>query len=204
MPTDVTAVFGPAILQHLEALARLRIAVFREWPYLYDGEMAYEEDYLRHYAACPDSIAVLALADGEVVGASTGLPLSAAEAGFREPFAKDGPPPDSVYYFGESVLLPAWRGRGIGHSFFDHREAQARRCGARWTAFCAVDRSPDDPRRPADHRPLDPFWRKRGYRKHPELRANFRWREVGGKEATGHSLTFWLRELQGDGARGTR
>jgi hypothetical protein len=31
-----------------------------------------------------------------------------------------------VFYFGESMLLPRCRGRGIGHAFFGHREAHAR------------------------------------------------------------------------------
>ena len=35
-----------------------------------------------------------------------------------------------LFYFGESVLLPEYRGQGVGHAFFDHREAQARGVGA--------------------------------------------------------------------------
>jgi hypothetical protein len=29
---------GAGILPHLDAVARLRMAVFRDWPYLYDGD----------------------------------------------------------------------------------------------------------------------------------------------------------------------
>ena len=32
---------GDALLQYLPELARLRITVFRAFPYLYDGDMAY-------------------------------------------------------------------------------------------------------------------------------------------------------------------
>ena len=37
---------GNAVGEVLDDLARLRIAVFRDWPYLYDGDVAYERDYL--------------------------------------------------------------------------------------------------------------------------------------------------------------
>src|SRR3712207_8363574 len=60
--------------------------------------------------------------------------------------------PEAVYYFGESVLLPAYRRRGIGHAFFDAREQAALEYGFRIAAFCAVERPADDPRMPPDYR----------------------------------------------------
>jgi hypothetical protein len=40
---------GADVGQVLDDLARLRIAVFRDWPYLYDGDLAYERRYLELY-----------------------------------------------------------------------------------------------------------------------------------------------------------
>jgi hypothetical protein len=37
-------------------LAALRINLFSDWPYLYDGSMAYEERYLRAYADSPGAV----------------------------------------------------------------------------------------------------------------------------------------------------
>lgn len=37
---------GEAMLGALDALAALRNEVFREWPYLHDGDLAYERGYL--------------------------------------------------------------------------------------------------------------------------------------------------------------
>ena len=42
---------GDAVAGALGDLARLRIAVFRDWPYLYDGDEGYEREYLRAYTA---------------------------------------------------------------------------------------------------------------------------------------------------------
>lgn len=188
---------GAAIGAWLPAVAALRIAVFRDFPYLYDGDAAYEADYLAAYARSPDSLFVLAF-DGEaVVGAATGIPLADDDAAFQQPFLARGLPVDAVFYCGESVLLPPYRGQGLGHRFFDAREAHARRLGRfRWTAFAAVDRAPDDPRRPPGHRDNDAFWRKRGYVRQAGMTMQLAWKEIGEREATEKPLTFWLRPLE--------
>jgi len=198
-PPEIRAVGGADIAPWLDDVARLRIAVFRHWPYLYEGDAAYERDYLAAYAASPDSVFVLALADGSVVGASTGLPLADDSAAFRAPFDTAGMPVAQVFYFGESVLLPEYRGLGVGHAFFDRREAHARALGRfRWTAFCAVDRDDDDPRRPDGHRGNDAFWYKRGYARQPGMAMRLPWNEAGHGEVD-HALTFWLRDWQEQG-----
>jgi len=182
----------------IDALATLRTRVFREYPYLYDGSDAYEREYLAHYAASSRAVVVLALDDSHVdpraVGCSTGLPLTDADEEFNAPFERHGPPPAKVFYFGESVLLPEYRGRGLGHRFFDARETHAAGLGFSITAFCAVDRPADHPRRPSKYRPLDGFWQRRGYRRVPELQARFGWKEIGQDQETDHRLTFWLRD----------
>ncbi len=183
--------------EYLPAIAQLRIEVFRAFPYLYDGDVSYERRYLETYANSKDSLWVLAL-DGEtVVGASTGLPLVDEGAEFQQPFIERGIDPTGVFYFGESVLLPAYRGLGLGHRFFDVREAYARALGRfNWTAFAAVDRAADDPRRPADHRDNDAFWSKRGYLRQPGMGFRLGWKEIGEPKESEKPLTFWLRALE--------
>lgn len=192
----VTALRGAELLPVLDDVARLRIAVFKDWPYLYAGSLDYERDYLAAYAATADAVCVVACVAGEVIGASTGLPLLDDGPAFRRPFAAAGIDPAQVFYFGESVLLPAWRGRGIGHAFFDAREAHARALGRfGLTAFCAVDRAADDLRRPPGHRDNTAFWHKRGYARQPGMTMQLGWDEIGVGEVL-HPLTFWTRALE--------
>ena len=187
---------GAEIKPWLDDVARLRVAVFRDWPYLYEGDFDFERDYLDAYVRSPDSLFVLAMEAGQVVGASTGLPLMDDTDAFHQPFLDSAIDPQDVFYFGESVLLPAYRGRGIGHAFYDHREAHARALGRfAWTAFCAVDRDDDDARKPAGHRGNDLFWTKRGYARRPGMTMRLPWDEIGHGEID-HALTFWLRPLE--------
>jgi len=194
---DIRTFIAADVQPHLDAVAALRIAVFRDWPYLYAGDADYERRYLATYAQSARSLFVLAFDGERVVGASTAIPLADETDAIRAPFAAHGWVADEVLYFGESVLLPEYRGRGIGHRFFDEREAHARRLGGFLsTAFCSVERRADDPRRPEDHRPNDAFWRERGYAPLPGLRCELDWPEVGGGESIAHALQFWARALE--------
>ena len=186
---------GDALTPWLDGLGKLRIAVFREYPYLYDGSLEYEREYLKTYAKSPRSLVVLVTdAKNEVVGATTCIPLSDEGPEFQEPFLKAGWSVNDVCYFGESILLPQLRGRGIGKEFFKRREAHAQKHGFKWTAFCAVDRSADHPMRPAGYRPLDEFWISQGYTKQPALKATFVWKEIGEAAESPKTLTFWTKE----------
>jgi GNAT superfamily N-acetyltransferase len=185
---------GPALEPWLDGLGALRIAVFREYPYLYDGTLEYERDYLRTYVNAPESLVVLVTdTERRVVGATTCIPLRDEGPEFQEPFRKHGFDVNEVCYFGESILLPQLRGKGIGKEFFQRREAHARRLGVKWTAFCAVDRPVDHPLRPSGYRPLDEFWTAQGYTKHPEMQTTFVWKEIGETTESPKTLTFWLK-----------
>ncbi|CAM4178996.1 GNAT family N-acetyltransferase [Deinococcus marmoris] len=194
---DVTALSGPDLRPFIPDLVRLRTQVFRAFPYLYGGTPEYEEAYLRTYLAARDAVIILARDGGEVVGASTAVPLIHETPEVRAPFEPPEFDVSDVLYLGESVLLPEYRGRGLGHAFFDGREAHARRLGLGVTAFCAVQRPEDHPARPADYRPLNAFWAARGYVERPDLQTTMSWQDVGQTTETPKPMRFWLRREKG-------
>jgi len=193
--TRVRALTGPALEAALDDVARLRISVFRDWPYLYDGDLDYERGYLQSYRDSDRAIVVGAFDGERLVGAATGAPLADHAEDFAAAFDGTGLDLSQIFYCAESVLLPDYRGQGVGHAFFDLREDHARALGFAKSAFCGVQRPDDHPMRPADYRPLDPFWSARGYAPLPGVIARFSWKDLGEDSETLKPLQFWIRDL---------
>jgi GNAT superfamily N-acetyltransferase len=146
-PLRYETLTGDRLLAVLPDLARLRIAVFRDWPYLYDGDEDYEQKYIRTYADSEGALVVGAFDGDRIVGASTAAPMEDHASEFGDAFDRAGFDLREILYCGESVLLSAYRGRGAGHAFFDAREAHGRALGRKRICFCGVARDPSDPRR---------------------------------------------------------
>jgi GNAT superfamily N-acetyltransferase len=194
---EIIEFIGADIAEVVPDLARLRMTVFREYPYLYEGSIAYEEQYLQTYLECPQSLIAVVRDGSSIVGATSALPLTAEVAALQQPFLESGFDIKTVFYLGESVLLRDYRGRGLGVKFFEAREHHAARLSGFITAaFCAVQRPKDHPRRPNDYLPLDAFWQKRGYQKHPEITAQIHWQDLDESEETPKLMTFWLKSLK--------
>ena len=104
---------------------------------------------------------VLALDGGEVIGASAGL-------------------------------LPAYRGQGLGVRFFIERESYAHKLAEfDYCALCAVERLAGHPQRPVDYKPLQGFWRNRGFLDEPSLRTTYQWRDLGEPAQSSKIVSFW-------------
>lgn len=192
---ELRVLTGAALDAALDDLAQLRITVFRDWPYLYEGTLDYERSYLQVYRDSVDAILVGAFDGKHLIGAATASPMEDHAAEFAAALQPLGLPARQIYYAAESVLLPEYRGQGIGHRFFDLREEKARDLGRSHLAFCAVIRPQDHPLRPPNPRSNDAFWRKRGYTPVTGAVAEFRWRDIDQAQETTKHLQFWMREL---------
>lgn len=193
---EIRLLHGAAIAPYIDDLARLRLGLFREFPYLWDSSLNHQADYLASYADSGRSLVVLALHGGEVVGAATGLPLVDVAAELQQPFLAQGRDPAAVYYFGESILLPAYRGQGLGVRFFIERESYAHKLAEfDYCAFCSVERPAGHPRRPTDYKPLQGFWRNRGFLHEPSLRTACSWQDLDEQAQSAKIMSFWLKAL---------
>lgn len=194
MTVAVVRLTGGEIAARLEQLAQLRIAVFAAFPYLYDGDPAYEAAYLREYSEAADAVLVAAFDGDRLVGAATASPMTQQKSDVLAPLEARGLEVERMFYFGESVLLPRYRGQGVGHAFFDHREGHARACGATAACFAAVIRPEAHAARPADYVALDRFWSARGYAPVPGLQTEFAWKDIGDVGETAKPMQFWMRQ----------
>ena len=194
--SDIVICHGKELEPYIHQLAALRIEVFREFPYLYDGNIEYEENYLSTYLNSEECIAVLIHKNGEVIGASTGLPLSDETEEFKNPFHKKGFDTDTIFYCGESILKKPYRGRGIYSVFMKEREDYARKLGRfNSICFCAVKRPVNHHLKPKNYYPLDEVWKNYGYQKKPELRTTYFWKDINEKEESAKTMEFWIKPL---------
>ena len=185
---------GSEIEKILKPLAELRILIFKDFPYLYEGSFEYEKKYLSRYLKSEKSAVIAYFDQDQIVGAATVLPLASEDSAIQKPFIDHQVDLENHYYFGESLLRKEYRGQGIGHLFFDEREKHALQDSkCQWTTFCAVDRPQNHPLRPPQYQPLDLFWQKRGYTKQHHLKTQLSWQDLNEKIETPKTLTFWTK-----------
>jgi GNAT superfamily N-acetyltransferase len=187
---------GKEIETVVTSLAALRIEVFRDFPYLYEGSFEYEKDYLQTYVNS-DRAFLFAVFDNEkMVGATTCIPLMDETVEVKEPFECVGMKLEEIFYFGESILLKEYRGKGIGKQFFEQRERHAASFGDYTkTCFCAVDRPENHPNRPESYVPLDEFWKSRDYKKSEVLKSKFSWKDINEPKETEKTMIYWLKKI---------
>lgn len=192
---EIKTFTGNEWLEYIDDLAALEIEVFRSYPYLYDVTLEYEKEYLKTYAESENSGMIIAFDGPKVIGASTCIPMVEVEDDVKKPFEDSDYPIKKVLYLGESVLLKKYRKRGIGVAFYDHREQHAQDLNMDLTAFCCIIRPENHPLKPEGYRPLDRFWKNRGYRIQPDMKATMVWKDVHQEEETKKKLVFWVKEL---------
>ena len=193
---EIQTLLGRDAQKHIRDLARLRMEVFKEYPYLYEGSLKEESKYLESFLENESNLLILATYNGEVIGASTAYPLSGADLKIQEALSAFDQKVERFFYFGESVLKKEFRGHGIGQRFFDERQCWAsQNPEVQYLAFCAVERDADDPKKPIDYRTPYFLWKRNGFRKHEEVYTYFEWPELGQNTNSSHKMTFWIKEL---------
>ncbi|MBC86904.1 MAG: GNAT family N-acetyltransferase [Bdellovibrionaceae bacterium] len=194
----IETLHGKELTPHFESLSDIRLQVFKEWPYLYEGSKEYERKYLDVYFNCERSLCLLIKDQTDkIVGISTAIPLTEEHDDLKNPLVREGYDVDRLFYFAETCLLPSARGKGIYRKIFELRESHAKSYGDDYTrvCFCGVHRSDSHPLRPEDFQPLDPIWQNYGFQKVPGLNMNFTWKDVDQKKETAKSLAVWMKNI---------
>lgn len=177
-------------------IAKLRVEVFAEYPFLYRGDYEYEKKYLKKFSSMKDAIVVTAFDDETLVGVSTGFPFIYEAENLQQVLKGAGKDPKDYFCFGESVLKKTYRKQGIGSQFMKERELHVKKLKTyKSICFYTALRSLDDPKRPAHYQPLNGFWEGRGFIQHPELVGEISYQEIGEEKETPKKMVFWIKKL---------
>jgi len=191
---------GDEIKEHIGTIARFRLEQFKEYPYLYIGDYEQEQKHLGFYANYKESLLILASDNDKIVAVSTSLPLKYEEeiiSCCADELAHRGMDASKGYYFGETIILPEYRGQGIGTILVNMQEEHARTLGCTFVCFIAVKREADHPLRPKNYTEAAVVFERLGFEKTKSV-VSFSWPTLqadGTVREEVNLLDFWIKRL---------
>ncbi len=184
---------GQEIQDYIDDIARLRIQVFREFPYLYDGNEVYEKEYLKKFAEINESIVVLALDNDKVIGAFTSLPMRFEQEGVKREIPSDWI--ENAFYLSEIVLEKTYRKQGIGRTMFQMMLDKINTLqNYNRILFAAIERDENHPNKPLDYITNDKIWNKQGFQK-THFHSEISWKEINEETESSKKLSIWEKEI---------
>ena len=187
---------GAEIGAFIEPLGRYRIEIFREFPYLYDGDMDYERHYLSRYLQSDKSFLLLGQDASGIACACTGIPLEHETDAFKAPFVDHGSSVADKFYLGEIMIRKDLRGQGWGTRVMNlalRTIASAQQY--QYVVLCTVIRPQHHPLKPANYTFNDNLWHHAGFSKLAGYQALFPWKDLGDTHETMKPMSFWLKQL---------
>lgn len=195
---DVKIITGSNIANYTHEVASLRCDIFKEFPYLYQGNLSFEYKYIENFSKQQDSVLLLAYKENLLIGCSTGMPLL---DNFHEElkliFRENSYNISELYLFGESVIKKDFRQRGLGGLFFSMRENYVYNCSNnkyKFTSFFAIEREYTHPARPKNYYDLSHFWHKKGYVK-TDMQVYMSYKEIGEHTDSAKLMSIWIKPL---------
>ena len=191
---------GEQIKQEIEFVTQQRIRAFREYPYLYEGNLDEERSYLQWLASIPNAALAIAYSQSKPVGFITGIPVKDFEHHFKgsiRALENAGWPPQDYYYFAEAVVTPEHRGRGIATKLYALIEQYAHSLG--YTHGCFVTESHEHhPLKPSGYKELNNRFKTAGYSKIAAA-IKFNWQTIqsnGSPQDQEHELQYWIKSFE--------
>lgn len=187
---------GSQTKPYYKSIANMRINMFREFPYLYEGSYEYEEDYLNTYFNSSHSAFMLVLDSGKVVGFSTSIPLAEELEEIQAPFKAHHLPVKDYLYVGEVMLEEPYRGQGILRKFLEYHEERAKILNIPHVTLMSVIRPEDHPMQTEKYRKLDPIWQHFGYKRLENMDVKIKWKQVDTHKDEENILALWVKEIE--------
>lgn len=187
---------GNEVIPYLQKLAELRITFYRSYPYLYEGTLTEEENYLSMYANSENSILVVAKKGEEVVGAVAGISLLETHAMHKKLWDQQEVLAENIFYLGELVLLQDYRRSDLQERLYQQLE-QAVQGLKKYDSIivCEIERDPKDSKKIENASSSEILWDNRGFVRQPELNTHFLWKDIDDLEETDHFMVYWIKAL---------
>jgi len=200
MNINIQTYSGESLAVEIGALVDFRLRYFREFPYLYVGAEEGEREHIAEYTTNPTARLVITRDGERIIGVAIGTMLFTeteilCQAG--EPLQQLGIVPELSYYFGEMILVPEERSKGIGKQMLEALKNAGQEQGATRFCFLSVTRESNDVRRPAGYVDSDVIFRKFGFEK-TDVFVTFEWKTVqsdGSIEKVANQLDLWIDNM---------
>lgn len=192
---------GKDISPFIDEIGQIRLDLFKEFPYLYKGDLDYERAYLSEYSKDDQSLLILVYSGNKIVAFITGTAISSqhsiTEDAF-ELFQSKGLKPSDYYYIGEIIVLKDYRSFNLSSRLLKEVENFALENGYSSSCFLTVVRDNDHPLRPEDYKDSSKLWKFHNY-KQMNLYTKYKWNTIiNDSEAIyqENTLEYWSKSLK--------
>jgi len=198
---NIEILYGKEIENHIDSIAALRLSAFKEYPYLYVGNMEYEKNYLKGYIEEKNATLLQAKVNSELVGVFTGTSLignSDIVKDAKSIFEKHGLLPAEYYYSGEMIVLTKHRSLQMAKNLFFLQKKIAKDFGYKKLCALVVERENDHPQKPTDYKSLSSLYERAGF-KETDIYLNYHWPTImldGTVQEMEHKLKFLVLDLR--------
>lgn len=186
---------GPEAKKYINEIAHMRISIFKEFPYLYEGSIEYERGYLETYFQSQESVISLLFEKENVVGYASAIPLEQEFAEIQKSFIDAGLNVKEYLYVGELMLQKPQQGLGFFNHWKNFGMQLAKDRGFKYWTGMTVDRPENHPLKPAGYIPLDTLWKRCGAIKDERLKATIPWKQIDTQKEEVNTLSFWIVDL---------
>lgn len=191
----VKTVFGKEILNYIPNISKIRLVGFEERPYLYNGNMEKEEEYVSGYSSTDQSALFLAYNTNKIVGFLIASPLAdyceLASTNIQEIFNAHNIPLKDFYYCGEIIVLPQHRNIGVAQKIFAEVEKVAKQLGRKYLCLMTIK---------SEHQTPDNIgFAKFGFDVKKSVKVIYKWPmldESGKLTNAEHKMSFWTKQIQ--------
>ena len=170
---------GNEIAPHIQGIVKLCDRIYREPPYLYNGDDADYTDYIESYSQVNEAIICLAFDGKEAIGLGIGTPMLKTREFYQQTLIEHGYDLSQLFYLGEFGLKPGYHGLGIEETILLEIENFAKKTGA-FSAMCIweLDNSKHE------------ILKKMGFIRHAELNFQIFWTNIGDELESAHLAVY--------------